>query len=431
MKVRYIFIYLIILFLTFGLFAQKKDEILKRKEELTRLKKEIQQLDLQLKESIKQEKINLNILDSYDKQQKLIQNVIKRLEDEEKEINTQIILREKEVKQAEKELESLKDEYEKNIVNLYKYGRKNPLELLLTSGSFNQALIRYKYLGKFTEYRKKQIETINQKARQVEIERNKLKEVLAEKEKIKNEKTQEEIQLKQKISEKRNVVSQLRKNKQALLKDLERKKQSANKISELITQLIEQQKLEEIKARQRELERKKLLQQQRKESRTEKKEDDRKIVREKTSSNDEVNEFIPTYSFGSFTKLKGRLPWPVRGKIINKFGEQRNPTLNTITLNFGVDIQTPYNSNVRAIAEGKVSIISWLPGFGNIIILTHSEGYRTVYAYLSEVLIKEGDIVKAGSVIAKSGESLYGEMLHFEIWKEREKQNPEIWLAKN
>lgn len=397
MKVRYIFIYLIILFLTFKLFAQTKDEILKRKVELTRLKKEIQQLDLQLKKSIRQEKINLNILDTYDKQQKLIQNIIKRLEDEEKIINTQIILREKKVKQAEKELESLKDEYKKNIVNLYKYGRKNPLELLLTSGSFNQALIRYKYLWKFTEYRKKQIETINQKAQQVEIERNKLKEVLTEKEKIKNEKAQEEIQLKQKISEKRSIVSQLRKNKQALLKDLERKKKSANKISKLITKLIKQQK----------------------------------IVREKTSSNDKVNKFISTYSLGSFTKLKGRLPWPVRGKIINKFGEQRNPTLNTMTLNFGVDIQTPYNSNVRAIAKGKVSIISWLPGFGNIIILTHSEGYRTVYAYLSEVLVKEGDIVKAGSVIAKSGESLYGEMLHFEIWKEREKQNPEIWLAKN
>jgi murein DD-endopeptidase MepM/ murein hydrolase activator NlpD len=49
---------------------------------------------------------------------------------------------------------------------------------------------------------------------------------------------------------------------------------------------------------------------------------------------------------------------------------------------------------------------------------------------LSEILVNEGDIVKRGDVIAKSGESLTGEMLHLEIWKEREKQNPELWLAR-
>ncbi len=78
----------------------------------------------------------------------------------------------------------------------------------------------------------------------------------------------------------------------------------------------------------------------------------------------------------------------------------------------------------------KVSIVHWLPGYGNIVIITHSEGYRTVYAYLSEVNVQEGQIIRRGDVIAKSGESLTGEMVHLEIWREREKQNPENWLAR-
>lgn len=411
--------------------SQRTTDIQSKKQELSKIRQEIEELDKRLKETLKKEKQNLNLLDDYDKQVKLLHSLIKKLEDEEHSLNEEIKLRENELKIAEKELNDLRSEYEKNIVNLYKLGRRNPLELLLTSQSVNQALLRYKYLEKFTEDRKRRIELINNKAKEVEFERKKLLSVLNEKESLKKEKTSEENQLKSKISEKRALVSVLRKDREALTKDLERKKQSARQIAEMIDRLIEQQRREEIAARQRELERKqqqklKSTEQKRKEKISSLKQTNEKNITE----NDYQKMFEEIPQFSSFSKLKGSLPWPVNGRIVNRFGEQRNPYLNTVTLNFGIDIATSYGTPVRAIADGKVSIVHWLPGYGNIVIITHSEGYRTVYAYLSEVNVQEGQIIRRGDVIAKSGESLTGEMVHLEIWREREKQNPENWLAR-
>lgn len=416
-------------FLFLSAYSQKSSEIQAKREELNRIRKEIEQLDKKLKETISKEKQNLNIIDEYDKQVRLIQNLLQKLSEEEKRLNDEIKIRENELLNAEKELNALRSEYELNIVNLYKFGRKNPFELLLTSKSVNQALVRYKYLEKFTEDRKRRIELINNKSKEVAEERSKLITVLNDKERLRKEKSIEENQLQNKIKEKRNLISELRKNKEVYLKDLERKKQSAQKIAALIDQLIEQKRREEIAARERELERKRKREQELKEKRSSIKAPDY-TKKETTVDTREEDSFFNLPQFSSFSKMKGNLPWPVNGRIVNKFGEQRNPYLNTVTLNFGIDIATPYGSPVRSIADGKVSIIHWLPGYGNIIIISHSENYRTIYAYLSEVLVNEGDIVKRGDIIAKSGESLTGEMLHLEIWKEREKQNPEHWLAR-
>ncbi len=87
-------------------------------------------------------------------------------------------------------------------------------------------------------------------------------------------------------------------------------------------------------------------------------------------------------------------------------------------------------SPVSAVADGEVAKIFWLPSFGNLIIMNHNNGFRTVYAHLSDILVAEGQTIKEGDLIGESGESLDGPRIHFEIWKEREKQNPELWLSR-
>jgi murein DD-endopeptidase MepM/ murein hydrolase activator NlpD len=134
---------------------------------------------------------------------------------------------------------------------------------------------------------------------------------------------------------------------------------------------------------------------------------------------------------GAFASLRGRLRWPVSsGTISSRFGEHEHPVLKTKTQNTGIDIGVRSGSDVSAVADGEVSIVTFVPGFGDVIILNHYNGYRTVYADLSEINVVENQKVNAGKVIGKSGDSLQGSILHFEIWKEREKQNPELWLAK-
>jgi murein DD-endopeptidase MepM/ murein hydrolase activator NlpD len=141
---------------------------------------------------------------------------------------------------------------------------------------------------------------------------------------------------------------------------------------------------------------------------------------------------LSTSSFASFSELRGNMIWPLhKGKIIAKFGENKNRTLNTVTINYGINIKSAGDLNVKCVGEGVISAIDWIPGYGSVIIVSHKEGYRTVYSHLSEIYVNEGDEVKPGSVLALVGESLDGNVLHFEIWKERDKQNPELWLAKN
>ena len=123
--------------------------------------------------------------------------------------------------------------------------------------------------------------------------------------------------------------------------------------------------------------------------------------------------------------------WPVRdGKVIRKFGKNKNSRLNTVTMNYGVDIRTNYQSDIFAVAEGVVSAIEWIPGFGSVVIITHKDNYRTVYGHIKDISVSEGDKINGGDVIGKVNESLEGNIIHFEIWNNRDNQNPEYWLAK-
>jgi murein DD-endopeptidase MepM/ murein hydrolase activator NlpD len=99
-------------------------------------------------------------------------------------------------------------------------------------------------------------------------------------------------------------------------------------------------------------------------------------------------------------------------------------------MNYGVDIKASGDLSVKCVAGGVVSVIDYIPGYGSVIIVTHKGDFRTVYSHLSEIYVNEGDKVKAGSLLAKVGESLEGNILHFEIWNSRKNQNPEQWLAK-
>jgi murein DD-endopeptidase MepM/ murein hydrolase activator NlpD len=132
----------------------------------------------------------------------------------------------------------------------------------------------------------------------------------------------------------------------------------------------------------------------------------------------------------SFEQHRGKMRWPVsNGSVQAHFGNQVHPVLKTVTQNTGIDIATPVGSNVYAVADGEVALLSFIPGFGNILIVNHYNGYRTVYAHLSDVTVTESQKITEGTVIAKSGDTVTGSILHFEIWKEREKQNPERWLV--
>ncbi len=390
--------------------AQENEVISNKQGELDKLKFEIQKLESDLRSAIQKENKAVEVIENFNRQSFLINKVIGTIRQEEKKKEKNIADLEAQIRTYDNKIKSLKAGYAKYVSYIYKYGTENKWAMLLGSGSINEALIRYKYLTRITDNREKVLGSLKATTKKLSDAKTFLVKELDEKIKVVEQKKIEEQELKSKIEKRRQFLSSVKKDKDALYGEIEIKKRSQNEIKKIIARLIEEEK-------RKELERKKELA-----SANTKKYNVKESVKE-------IKGFTPVSESGSFFSLKGKLNWPVEnGKIIRKFGETKNQNLNTITLNYGIDIKANENSVVRAVSDGVVSSISWLPGFGSVLILTHRDEYRTVYGHLSEIYVSEGDRVVQGSSIAKILENTDGYVLHFELWSERANQNPEAWL---
>ena len=399
--------------------GQEAQQINAKKKELSDLKSQINDLEDQLKQKSAKEKQNYSVIENYSKQSFLLNQLIGKLNDEEQEKTKQINSTQQEITNLENEIKEIKENYAKYVIAIYKYGKVSELQSLLEAKSVEQALLRYKYLQKFSEKREEDIAGLNDKKDQLISAKKRLISERKEKQVLTAQKQDEEKSLESKTVEKKRVIASIRKDKSELKNEIEAKKDAESKIKNLISQLIE-----EAERKRKEAER--LAKLKAEAEKNSKINNETKIA----SVNPTYDVDLSTSGFSSFSALKGKLNWPVSsGKIVHKFGENLNSHLNTVTLNYGVDIKTNPDANVKAVADGVVSTINWLPGYGSVVIVTHKNEYRTVYSHLGEIFVKEGEKLKMGSAIGKVGESLEGNILHFEIWNARKNQDPETWLA--
>jgi murein DD-endopeptidase MepM/ murein hydrolase activator NlpD len=127
------------------------------------------------------------------------------------------------------------------------------------------------------------------------------------------------------------------------------------------------------------------------------------VEAETTAKTSEATSALPTFR------------WPVRGKVITSYGAKTNGKAND-----GINLAVPEGTPVKAAEDGLVAYAgNELKGYGNLVLVRHANGYVTAYAHASEVLVKRGDTIKRGQVIAKSGQSgeVASPQLHFEIRK--------------
>jgi len=416
---------IILIFFSSLLWPQENKQITRKKSELSDIKDEITSLEKEIKLKNSKEKESYNVLDNYNKQSYLLHKLINNLKNEEQEKEKEIEKTSTEIKTLQRDIKKLKENYSKYVVAIYKRGKPDELASVLDADSFEQALLRYKYLEKFSESRQNDLRRLKDKTEKLITAEKILEKEKEEKLALTNSKLSEEKNLNVKKVERRKILKTIRHDKAALKSELLAKKSAETRIQNLISKLVEEEK-----RRREEAER---LARAKASGKTRD-----KLLASKTNGalpklNNEgsfdVN--LSTKGFTSFSDLKGKLHWPVeRGRIYRKFGENTNQRLQTITLNYGIDIKTTSDADVKAVAEGVVSAIDWLPGYGSVVIITHKGDYRTVFSHLSNIFVKEGDKVKTGTIIGRVGESLEGNILHFEIWNSRNKQNPENWLAR-
>ena len=381
------------------------EQINNKKVDLARIKDEISKLEKQLEEETALEKKSVKALENYNKQSFLLNKIINNLRREEQGKQAQINKRNRIINSIETEIEVIKKNYASYIVAIYKKGPLNELESVIDSKSLQQAILRIQYLKKFSDRREKDLEELEIKKEELIIAKQLLQQEINEKKLLAEQKKAEEEILQTKLVARKKILNNVRQDKTKLQATLDAKKKAQNSIKNIIAKLIEA-----------ELNRKQQLASV----------DGTDIIEE----NSGIEYELGTTSFSSFAQMKGKMLWPLHeGKVVGKFGENKNRVLNTVTLNYGIDIKAKADNNVRCVAEGVVSAIDWLPGYGSVIIVSHNEDYRTVYGHLEKIYVQEGDNVNAGTVLAKIGESVDGKILHFEIWKARLNRNPELWLA--
>lgn len=377
------------------------DDIKSKQAELEKLKIEIQRYEDKIKEGEKKETATLELLDTYDRQMTLLRKLVRNLRDQEDSLQQNIAKTRASVRDLSGQLAYLKKQYADYVSSLYRYGRTYDLELLLSSKSLNQAMIRSEYLKRFSDQRKRDMEKILVKKDALEEFNMKLQQQLGEERELISAKAQEEGTLTDKQKKRKTMLAEIRRDKKNMRREIQRTTAAAKDLEDLIAKLIEEDRIRKL--------------------------EEAKKARENKST---VQPPPPAYIGRPFKEKKGNMRWPVgQGRVIAHFGNQQHPVLHTITQNTGIDISLPAGSDVSTTSDGEVSAISWLPSFGNLVIIDHMNGYRTVYAHLSEITVTERQRVAEGTTIGKSGESLSGPVLHFEVWKDRDKQDPEAWLV--
>ncbi len=139
------------------------------------------------------------------------------------------------------------------------------------------------------------------------------------------------------------------------------------------------------------------------------------------------------YNGKGFRGMKSRLPWPVRGSVVFRYGRGTDPVFGTPIFRNGIYIRTAANAMVRNIFEGKVIYANWFKGYGQLVIINHGGGYNSLYADLNEIFLKVGDIIMKRAKVGKAGESamVNAPSLYFEIRYRGKPLDPMQWLARN
>ena len=325
------------------------DELRKRQAELETLRDQIKTYEERIARQVKTESTTLDLLDSYDKKGTLLRRLLSQLRREEAELQETIGTTRKTLESLGMELHFLRGHYARYVVAAYTGGAERDIELILASRSLNQASIRNEYLRRFAAQRKSDLGRILAKRSEIEEVEARAQQELTEERRLIAEKGAEEERLASLAEDRRTLLNRIRRDKSQLQREVERKNQGGAG------------------------------------PRGHHHPADRERARPRRAGTGGVEDLLPRRSPRAWglTPARAGLRWPVNeGRVVARFGNQQHPTLKTVTQNTGIDIQVKAGSPVLSVARGEVATIWWLPSFGNLVILNHYGGYRTVYSHL-------------------------------------------------
>ncbi|MBQ2189383.1 MAG: peptidoglycan DD-metalloendopeptidase family protein [Paludibacteraceae bacterium] len=387
---KYIVVLCLLSFVLCPVYAESVKELQAKQK---KLQQEIEQTNKMLSQTKRDESATLNKLQLIERNIINQRELIKMLDSEITALDQEMSVLGSTRDSLQVVLEKHKAEYAEMIRQSH-YARiqQSPLLFLLSSDGFQQLTRRARYLLEVAHYRQEQVRRIEDTQAEIDIQ---------------NELLQANKRDKQ-------TALDTRKREQEKLKRDERKQQTM---------------LQQLKTKEKDL-KKKLQQQQKKVADLNKKIDE--MVRKQTNSKTTLTKEQQLIA-GGFEANKGRLPWPVeKGMISGHFGKQQHPVYSQVTIdNKGIYLQTVAGAKARAVYKGEVTSCFMIANTYAVII--QHGNYRTVYSNLSKLNVKQGDKVDTKQIIGTiftDPEQDQKTELYFQIYKDRNILNPELWIAK-
>lgn len=403
--------------------------------------KQVQRLEKQRKEALK----------AIEKTDRELQNTKKDKQDKQKHLNLlnkqvaqrkqMVQLLDNEVKELQSDIDSMtgvchqlsveekarSDEYAQALQSMQK--RKRSLDRILfisSAKSFDEGMRRMRFLEQYASAYKLASVRLRDTRSKLETERATVEDAKKEKGHLLVIREEEKKKLEGQQAEQRRQVQALG----AKQKDLEAQLRKQKKQAEALNRKIEKQIAKEIEAAKRRAreERERLAREAKAKGKPVPAEPERKAETKGGYAMDASERALS----GSFAQNKGRLPGPVCGRyrIVSDFGVHQHSELKKVQVNNGgIDIAVATGSDATSVFDGVVSSVFVIPGYNSAVMVRHGN-YITVYANLSKVYVSSGTRVKTGQALGRAytDPSNNQTIIHFEIWKERSKQNPRLWL---
>ena len=404
--------------------TKKIKELENQRNELQQQIAESETLLRSTKKDVKSQLDNLSLISGQIADRK---KYIGTIEKDVKALNNEIYTLQNQLKVLQRDLKSKKEKYEASVQYMYRNKSiQEKLMFIFSAENLSQTYRRLRYVQEYANYQRLQAIEIERKQKQVGAKKEELETTRSAKEKLLKEGEAEKKKLEQQEKDRQQILNGLKRKQKGLQSEINKKRRSAQKLNAQIDRLIEEE-IEKARKRAEEEARKEAAKKGKKpaEKATASKVPVQKGTVDKFRMNSEDRQLS-----GTFESNKGRLPMPITGAyvIVGRYG-QYAVAKNVRLDNKGIDIRGKEGAKARAVFDGEVSAIFKYNGLNNVLI--RHGNYISVYCNLSSVSVTKGSKVKTRDEIGAVHKDASGNVvLHFQLRKETQKLNPEVWLKR-
>ena len=370
------------------LFAQERnfeEEIEDTEKQIQLLQASIKKNNEEIQKVTSQEKTTSQLLSITKRNIKDSRNLITAYNKKLNLYNLQLTNLQTAVDKNNKEILTIKGNYKERSINIYKKKDTKMNNSIFTANSFSQAVYRIKYYNILSNINQEMLGKLKTTQFYNEKKKIEIKQLLNNADSDKKSKENELNSLDKKKKYQEKLLVELQKEKQSIQEEITKQNTKINALEQLRKTILEQKK---------------------------------------QYDTEQLNQLKKIRS--NIKEFKGKLIWPVDGKIVKGFGPQWNPKLNTTLHNPGVDIAANPNASVRSVFDGLVTTITFISGYGTTVIVDHNDGYFTVFTHLDNLLVTKNMLVKEGQRIGFISKE--SQVVHFEIWGNNQTLNPKEWL---